>query len=225
MDDRLVVLSEPTPEDLLDRATDAPAASRWFNRIRRIIALRVARERVLAPGARQIEERSGGAEHLERTHAAPVDSPPAMRPNAPMGKLTILGFAILMCAGCSGGADDDEPEDFKCSLTERSGVYLVTFTEVSGTCGPLPSGLVRIDSASALGPGCSLDMADTVSPDECTLERSFTCVDDVYTTKTVSTTTQQDETAALVTGIATIAGSDFTGPICFGTYRLRYERQ
>jgi hypothetical protein len=141
-----------------------------------------------------------------------------------MRNIGILITALFLAA-CSG-ADDDEPEDFTCSVLTRMGAYLMTLTEVSGTCGPIPSAVVRVDLSGELEPGCALDKPTTISPDECNVETSLTCTDEFgFTTKMVGTTKQANADGSLITGIVTIYGSDDLGPICSGTYRLRYERQ
>jgi hypothetical protein len=148
-----------------------------------------------------------------------------MRPNATMKTLSFLGFAmVLLCAACSGGTDD-EPDDFTCSVASRSGTYLVTFTEVSGTCGPLTSQVVRLDPFAPLEPECILTEPTIISPDECSVETSEACKDEFATYSIVGTTRQANADGSLVTGIATIEITDDLGPVCVGTYRLRYERQ
>jgi hypothetical protein len=153
----------------------------------------------------------------------PVDTSRPMRPNSgTMGKLSILGFAILMGA-CSGA--DDEPEEFDCSVASRSGTYLLTLTAVGGTCGALSPTVVRLDPFGALDPNCVMDKPTTVSPDECSVDSSITCTDEFGTFSFVGTTKQANADGSLVTGIATINIDDEFGPVCTGTYRLRYERQ
>jgi hypothetical protein len=141
---------------------------------------------------------------------------------------SILGcFLGLALAACSGdGGDDDETDDFDCSVSSRTGTYLMTFTEVSGTCGPFPSSVVRLDPNGELAAGCVLDAPTTISADECTVETSISCTDEFGTTVSgVASTKQANADGSLVTGIMTMQPKDADGPICASTYRLRYERQ
>jgi hypothetical protein len=139
---------------------------------------------------------------------------------------SILGIAML-AVGCSGDSEPEGYEDdsFTCSSDARSGAYLVTFTEVDGDCGPLSSQVVRL--TGELDPTCVLDSPQTLSADQCTVDSSVSCTNPNtgVTLTLIGTTTQQDASASLITGIATIEGYDAQGPICRGTYRLRYERQ
>jgi hypothetical protein len=137
---------------------------------------------------------------------------------------SVLGFAAVLVCACSGGADDDEPEDFECSVLSRMGTYLMTLTEVDGTCGPFPASVVRL--SSELEPGCVLDRPTTVSPDECSVETSITCTDEFGVTVTGDGITKQaNADGSLITGILTMHIKDATGPICLSTYRAKYERQ
>jgi hypothetical protein len=152
-----------------------------------------------------------------------VDTSRPMRPNsATMGKLSILGLTVLLGA-CSGA--DDEPEEFDCSVASRSGTYLLTLTAVGGTCGALSPTVVRLDPFGALDPNCVMDKPTTISPDECSVDSSITCTDEFGTFSFVGTTKQASADGSLVTGIATINIDDEFGPVCTGTYKLRYERQ
>jgi hypothetical protein len=161
----------------------------------------------------------------DATFRPAVDTSRPMRPNsATMGKLSILGFAILM--GACSGADDDEPEDFECSVASRSGTYLMTFTEVDGTCGEFPATVVRIDPFGQLDANCVLDEPTAISPDECSVDSSISCTDEFgVTVSMVGTTKQASADGSLVTGILTMQAKDFDGLICASTYRVRYERQ
>jgi hypothetical protein len=145
-----------------------------------------------------------------------------------MGNPRILpALFTAALVGCSGGPTDDDDEPIQCSMSERTGVYLLEWTELDGTCGPIPDELVRIDPASPLPDGCTLDAPDTVSPDECTLERSATCTDTTgLYLRSVSTTTQENDDASLVTGLVTVDVRNPDGSAaCLSTYRLRYVRQ
>jgi hypothetical protein len=138
----------------------------------------------------------------------------------------ILGgvLALLLAACSDGGGDDDEPEDFTCSVLSRMGTYLMTLTEVDGTCGPFPTSVVRIDGE--LDPGCVLVKPTIISPDECSVESSISCTDEFGVTVSGDAVTKQGNAdGSLFTGIMTMEAKDADGPICVSTYRVRYERQ
>lgn len=140
-----------------------------------------------------------------------------------------IATAWILAVGltaCSGG-DDGGP--ITCAVADRAGTYLITSTELDGTCGPLTSQLARLDADPA-ALGCERTVADVWSDEWCTLERSIACSEPGlgvgwYSVST-GISTQQDDSGALVTGTITIQVFDpYDAPVCASTYRMRAERQ
>jgi hypothetical protein len=144
-----------------------------------------------------------------------------------MKKLFI--FALLV-AGCGGSGNDDSDEALTCSRTDRAGTYLMQFSERAGDCGPIPEQLGRIDDATALPAGCTLDAADRWSDADCTLERAYTCdepgVGPGVTSSSIAITTQQDQGAESLTGTLSIVVRDSDATqLCRSTYDVTGTRQ
>lgn len=136
--------------------------------------------------------------------------------------------ALLVCAVGCGGSDGES--SFTCSPAERSGTYLLTYTERSGDCGPIPEQLGRLDDAEALPEECMLDAADRWSEDACKLERAYTCAEDGVepgaSGSWVAVTTQADDSGGRITGTVTvrILGADGV-QLCRSTYDITASRQ
>jgi hypothetical protein len=131
-----------------------------------------------------------------------------------MSNRAALLFVCL--ASCGGG-----PE---CDKDDRHGTYLLTYTELSGNCGPV--GPVVVQMGGAGGSGCVSFHAE-YSDDQCTLDSDTQCSLNGQSVRVIGTTTQEDDEADLITGTASfnITEQGSGDPICYSTYDLRYERQ
>lgn len=115
-------------------------------------------------------------------------------------------------------------EEDGCSEDDRPGLYQYVYTEVSGDCGPIPSGQIRIQSASALEPNCELLAPDTWSADMCRLNRHFVCDYGATTEEYVSYSIQEDPTGQHFYGEITRTVRDGEGIACTSTYQAEFER-
>jgi hypothetical protein len=109
------------------------------------------------------------------------------------------------------------------------GTYFVTFTTISGNCGPQDSALVSLDPASVQTGMCST-ISETISENDCKVERHFTCPYDDFeqgaSIEFVGVTRQQTQDGSVITGTMTMRLRDgFDALVCSGTYNAHYERQ
>lgn len=141
-------------------------------------------------------------------------------------KMKGCGALLALAVGCGGEGE----AGFTCSAAERSGTYLMTFSERSGDCGPIPEQLGRLDDAEALPEECTLDAPDRWSEGECKLERAYTCEEDGIepgaTSSWIAVTSQADDSASRITGTVTvrILGADGV-QLCRSTYGFSASRQ
>lgn len=139
-----------------------------------------------------------------------------------------LVLAMMLVACGSSGEDESE---FTCERSDRSGTYLLSYSErPNGTCGDIPDQVSRLDPDADLGFGCSLDAPDSWSADECRLDRSVTCCDGGYCTSVVGYTEQQDAEGGRISGVMTFQVQEIgaSGAVldgCTSTYDVAAERQ
>ncbi len=142
--------------------------------------------------------------------------------------ILMVGLVLPCCGGSAGDDDATDEGPTSCDpATDRQGTYLLHFTETGGNCGPSPDQIVRLGEV-APGTSCTNDYEPIVSEAGCKVEASVTCVDGAtgQSGHSVGVTTQEDESGAHLSGVATITIKDAQGTeLCLSTYRLTYTRQ
>jgi hypothetical protein len=146
-------------------------------------------------------------------------------------RLPVPAFlAAWLCVACSGSDGESNPKPpTSCDPSDRMGTYFVTFTTISGNCGPQDSALVSLDAASVQSERCSI-ISENVSENDCKVERHFTCpYDDLEQgawIEFVGVSRQQTQDGSVITGTMTMRLRDrFDALVCSGTYDAHYERQ
>jgi hypothetical protein len=145
---------------------------------------------------------------------------------------------LLLCAlalGCGASSDENGSElPSSCNPeSERRGSYLMSTTEISGSCGPQATALVQLGPATAPGGSdspCTPLGEPILTENDCKLETRTLCAFDDYepgaTIETTMVSTQQTQSGSLITGIMTMTLRDgFDGWVCTSTYSMRAERQ
>lgn len=160
--------------------------------------------------------------------------------------LTVLaGFVSHACGGAAAHAPTSsepsepraaarepgpsaEPDASTCSRRRRQGTYKVEFLAVSSTCPNLePFEEDLTGETPELGPGCTHDMPDRWSEDECTLERAYTCKEEGgRSSRTVVSSKQKASDGSVLTGMMSLRRVDEDGnTTCQGTYSVLAKRQ
>ena len=137
-------------------------------------------------------------------------------------------WAAFLVSGCSLGGSDGDQAPVECASegADRTGSYLITFTErEGGTCGSLSSAV--FDRANPmLDASCVLQAKEWT---ECTFRRSFECAFEASDTrlKTTEVTTQTVSDGSRIEGTSTRETSSLeTGEVtCTSTYDWLAERQ
>lgn len=132
---------------------------------------------------------------------------------------------FLLAAGC--GATNDEDGPVSCDPADRTGAYVIHYTErPNGSCGPMPDEVARIDGGGGIADGCTLDAPDTWSADQCRLDRSVTCCEPPVCLSVVASTEQVDASGATISGVTTVTIlNDLSQDGCISTYDLTATRQ
>jgi hypothetical protein len=128
----------------------------------------------------------------------------------------LLGALALGCSSSGGGGNGGS-----CEETVIDGVYLATYTLVSGDCPALDSHLVREDGSDEPNPDC----VETYERNGCRVEFENMCVDDMN--RNVDWVGYVDVRAdgSTMVGSMTIHANDNAGFSCTGTYRVSWVRQ
>jgi hypothetical protein len=147
-----------------------------------------------------------------------------------------MRWGIVALALALVGCGDDEPErPTSCdAATQRVGTYMLSYTEVSGTCGPINSELVSFDPAAGAGNGCTIN-SETFSEGGCKLERTVSCVSEVrdetqwggvatVTNDSTAVTYQRTQDGSRLEGTITMSLSDGRNS-CRSTYNVMAVRQ
>jgi hypothetical protein len=144
-----------------------------------------------------------------------------------------LVVVTMVLAAC-GDDEDSPPRPTSCDpTTQRVGTYLMSFAEVSGTCGPVSSQLVSLNPG-AEADGCTIH-SEVLSEGGCKLERTLTCVaqvrDDtqwggiaIVTNNTTAVTYQRTQDGSRIEGTMTVA-LDNGRSSCRSTYSVAAVRQ
>lgn len=147
----------------------------------------------------------------------------------------LVSFCFSLLFACSS-APTTAPAPSSCNRADRAGTYRLTWTEQSGTCGPVPSSLVSLNASDTRATaGCTLH-SDVWSENDCKNERTFTCVQQVndpaqwggkgsLTTDSVAVTRQQTANGSHIVGTISVRLSATSGDSCNGTYGVDYQRQ
>ncbi len=85
-------------------------------------------------------------------------------------KLAIL--VPLFAAACSGSSSSSAPASGPC--VDRSGTYLQSLTQQSGTCGPLADQVFNVDSGSSVVPSTCTNTS-TSTADNCSVSFDTSC--------------------------------------------------
>lgn len=129
--------------------------------------------------------------------------------------------ALVACSSASSGDSGQYPEvSFPCSTPNVT--YLITFTEQSGTCGPMTSQVVNTDAAGltlATNESCQSQTTSgcTVRGTDCTWTDGG-----ISYTKTFEITFTGDGSSA--SGVNTISMTG-NGQSCTSTYSTSFMRQ
>lgn len=130
---------------------------------------------------------------------------------------------LLSCAA----AKDDEP--ITCSKSERTGIYLLTYTVLSGDCGDVPDELGRFKDGIAESTGDGAECvfeAKSWKNENCTLESRSVCLDGDRKVTWDWTTEQVEDDGSSFAGTASAKATTTAGQaLCSGTYRVRATRQ
>lgn len=134
--------------------------------------------------------------------------------------MRLVFFASICAVSASCGGPD-------CSKSDRSGTYLMRFSESSGNCGPIADGVVTFDNSGA-GLGCAVDF-ERWSDGNCKLERGVTCDSpgDNQRLSVTAVTEQQDDDGKEISGTATYTVTNLStgASVCVGTYDVTANRQ
>lgn len=152
--------------------------------------------------------------------------------------------ALALTVGCasSSSTSSEPPPPTQCQKADRTGTYLLTWTEhVGGTCGPIAAQLVSFNAQTSGGAGgdagtgktsCTLH-SDVWSEGDCKVERTVTCVTrvsdqsqpgGVVTADEVGVTRQETANASLIDGTISVSVDNPSGG-CRSTYAVTYVRQ
>lgn len=137
-----------------------------------------------------------------------------------------LALLTILALGCGGG--DDSDESFTCELGTIVGTYLLSTEILDGNCGEQTSSLIQLDPNADTG--CVNVTEPRASEDRCTFETHAICPFDEFapgaSVESTTFTRQDNDDASRLSGTMTITILDGNGTgVCFGTYRVRYERQ
>lgn len=145
------------------------------------------------------------------------------------------GLLLATLVACANDADDGSPRPASCDpATQRVGTYMVSYSEVSGTCGTLNSELVSLGPAAGGTPGCTLH-SEAIGDGGCKIERTLTCqkrVQDnsqwggygVITNESTGVTYQRTQDGSRIEGTITMSLSDGAHS-CRSTYSIVMVRQ
>lgn len=124
------------------------------------------------------------------------------------------------------GCGSDDKAGFECSRGDREGMYFFQYDTVSGDCGDMPD---QVGVIGGSDDGTCDVLSEDWSDDNCNLDRSVICelTSEDATMRIDGTTTQEDESGDVITGLLTITFRDLytNAYICSGTYRMVAERQ
>lgn len=134
------------------------------------------------------------------------------------GRLPVTFF--LLALGCAAKSAEDEPP-LECDPDARRGTYLVQYTELDGTCGPIPDAIIvtesRQDEIDRLAEdGCEMT-TNRESEGGCRLDTVIECSDG---SELAGYTIAQDGNADVIRGRVTL-----TGLGCRSTYDVTWTRE
>ncbi len=140
--------------------------------------------------------------------------------------VTLLALAVAICAGCgSAGPSTAMPSQpmLTDSCATPGATYLESFTQTSGTCGPVPSEIVDISPEGTVVLASSMTCS-SANWTNCTLQYNdcTTNVNGVLYTTTSSVTFAIDGGSA--SGAASVAATG-NGIVCASTYNVTAVRQ
>lgn len=131
-----------------------------------------------------------------------------------------LGLVAVLAA-CSSSASTAPTT---CKKTDRTGVYRVTFSTQSGSCGDLPESLINLDASGSGTAACTVNQ-QTYASGDCKLTTDETCpIKGGGTNHSVFVTTQETQDGSQIDGAFTIQISGTTAD-CTGTYGIKAVRQ
>jgi len=139
------------------------------------------------------------------------------------------GFWPLVTAlGC---ASQDPNFHQPCSASERYGIYDEHAVErAGGTCGAQEDGMVRLTPELPSLDGCTFDAPDSISADQCTVRRAFSCPavapgSDGHARSVASVTTDTKENGSVFQETMTVTDyADDGSPSCKSTYDITFTR-
>lgn len=155
-----------------------------------------------------------------------------------MKHAVICLLTSVVLVGCSSGSSSSGlPPPSACKQTDRTGTYLLTWTEQSGDCGKIDPGLVSLNQQSGNGgSGACQIHSDVWSENDCKNERTATCITRVndpsqyggygsITNDAVAVTRQETADGSRLDGTISMSLSASDGTTCRGTYAVVYVRQ
>lgn len=132
---------------------------------------------------------------------------------------SLLASVALLCS-CS--SSDDQYNPTKCSKSDRTGTYSVTFLELSGDCGPLPEETIQITNSVATGVAAQGTSCTTSnerwSENDCKFESTTRCEDAKSTTVSVGVSRQSKQDGSQLNGTVTVDVQLKSGARCHSTY-------
>lgn len=139
-----------------------------------------------------------------------------------MNKTLTLIFTSLLLFNCGSLECGEKGKD-------REGIYLFEYNQIGGDCGPFDDSLDRLDSndrEDLAGDDDCFISYDNWSENECRNEVEVFCRDDETRFSVIMISTQEDESAEIITGTMTIDLDYINGKnICRGTYEFTATRQ
>jgi hypothetical protein len=130
---------------------------------------------------------------------------------------------LLIVAGCSSSSSAGPTDDLANQCASKGATYLQSFTETSGTCGPLSSIVVKINSDGTFYVASPVHCT-SVEQDGCTTSETDcqATVDGVTGTFTFDTTFAADGSEG--TGVETYTLTNGSST-CMSTYDVTFTKQ
>ena len=127
---------------------------------------------------------------------------------------------MILIVGCSSGSGQTVQAD---SCLTAGASYLVSYTETSGNCGPVPSEVINVSSSGVIVSPVQVSCAsDTVSG--CMVQESDCSYTDDGDTFTYSSDVSFASNGSSGSGVFSVSATGSAGT-CAGSYNITYTRQ
>ena len=147
-----------------------------------------------------------------------------MRPMRAL-QLSVLPLAVATVVGACGGSSNSNGPTQRAAnpCATRGATYLVTFVQMSGTCGPLASQVINISPSGTVTSAVPITCASGNQSGCMAQENDCTWTANGFSyTATTDTTFAQDGSSA--TGLESITATG-NGTACASTYDVTFTRQ